>query len=146
MKTILISILLLIINLLFFPSYVDLYHANQKTGETVPEINVIYLAPIWTKSYSSHFFSLASSEKKYNTSEWMTFEKIGENGKKLNSLEAFNEMIEYEKNYDGNKKAYGVWTIFFCLPSLLIISLSFLFFKHKNSNKSDQIAENSTIT
>jgi hypothetical protein len=109
-KIIWLSIIILSVNLLFFPKKAETGSLNQSTGNFFKGVSSIYLAPIWSKSYSSHLISFVPS----NTSVWDS------------------------TDLDGNKKspklAIGIWIIFFLIPSAIIFYLS-VFYK-KNRNKS----------
>lgn len=110
-KIIWLSIILLSVNLLFFPKKAQTGSLNQSTGQFFKGINSIYLAPIWSKSYESHLISFVPS----NTGVW--------------------DSTDFDGNVKAPDLALGIWIIFFLVPSGLIFYLS-VFYK-RNRIKSD---------
>jgi hypothetical protein len=111
-KIIWLSIILLSVNMCFFPKKANVGNLNTSTGEYTEGTSSIYLAPIWAKSYDSHLITFVPS----GAGVWDT--------------------TDFEGNVKAPELALGVWAIFFLIPSTLIFYFS-IFFKKKRVESAD---------
>lgn len=80
-KFVLLAIVLICANIVFFPHKAQVFTLNMKTSEHIAQKDAIYLAPSWKKSYDSRLFTFASIPKKENDVVTDVFEMEDENGK-----------------------------------------------------------------
>jgi len=135
-KIILLAIVLICGNIVFFPHKAQVFSLNMKTSEHTAQKDAIYLAPIWKKSYDSHLFTFASIPKIANDVVTDVFEMEDESGKTWPGkgpiyYSSYKSGVFF-MNWSGNVSippvlALNLWAIYFLIPSILIFLLSLLF-------------------
>jgi hypothetical protein len=143
-KNILLLVILISINIAFFPHKAQVFTLNMKTGEHFAQKDAIYLSPIWNKSYDSHLFTFATIPKIADDVVTDVFEMEEQNGKTWSGkgpiyYRSYKSGVFFI-NRSGNAivppvQAYDIWATYFLLPSILIffISLFYTFKKIKTN-------------
>jgi hypothetical protein len=119
-KNIWLLVILLSINLIFFPKRCNVASIDTTNGKVLNKTSVLFLSPIWSSSYDGHLVLLSPLPQLNNP----------------NVVISSYAVTDFEGNTKEpeSKLALNIWSIYFLIPTILIFLLS-LFFPLKKKAK-----------